>query len=64
MKTIDLEKKKTKLSQIFNFAQREPVLLITDNGQKFILSRADDFGAEKEDNFKTLLNERKVRFPI
>jgi len=68
MKIIDLEKEKPKLSRIFKLARREPVLLLTGDGQEFILSRADGFEAEKEalqnSHFQTLLDERKVRFPI
>jgi len=72
MKTIDLEKEDVELSQIFNFAQEEPVLLVTDDGREFILSQADDFDTEVEalrnsHSFQKFLDERmkcKVRIPI
>ncbi len=71
MKTVDLEKENLELSQIFNFARLEPVLLLTDN-QEFILSLADEFESEVEAlrnsrSFQTFLDERakcEVRFPI
>lgn len=72
MKTINLEKEKVELSQVFNFAQTEPVLLMTEDGQEFILSQADNFNAEVEAlqnsrSFQKFLDERmkcKVRIPI
>ena len=72
MRTINLEKEKIELSKIINFAREEIVLLITDDGDEFILSRADDFEAEVEAlrnsaSFQAFLDERmkcKVSFPI
>jgi hypothetical protein len=72
MKTIDLQKEKLELSQIFDSARIEPVLLLTGDGQEFILSPADEFEAEVEAlrnsrSFQAFLDERmkcKVRFPI
>ncbi len=72
MRTVDLEKENLELSQIFNFARLEPVLLLTDDGQEFILSLADEFESEVEalrnsHSFQAFLDERakcEVRFPI
>jgi hypothetical protein len=72
MKTIELEKEGLDIFQIINFARLEPILLLTDDGQEFILSQADDFEAEVEalrnsQRFQKFLDERmkcKVRFPI
>jgi len=48
MKTIDLQKEKLELSQIFDSARIEPVLLLTGDGQEFILSPADEFEGEAQ----------------
>ena len=72
MRTIELAKNRVELLQIIESAQSEPVLLITDSGQEFILSLVDDFEAEvntlrNSRNFQKFLDERmkcKVRFPI
>lgn len=72
MKTINIESEKIELSQIISFAQTEPVLLMTKDGQEFIISQADDFDAEVEalrnsHSFQKFLDERmkcKVRIPI
>ncbi|MCP4345457.1 MAG: hypothetical protein GY795_08015 [Desulfobacterales bacterium] len=71
MKAIDIEKDKIGLTQIFNIARKESVLLLAD-GEEFILSRADDFEAEVEAirnsvSFQSFLDRRmkcKIRFPI
>ncbi len=72
MKTIDLEKEKLELSQIFETARLEPVLLLAEDGEEFILSPADEFESEVEAlrssrRFQAFLDERmkcKVRFPL
>jgi hypothetical protein len=72
MKAIDLAKEKYELSHIFNFARTETVLLLTKNGEEFIISRADDFESEVEalrnsSTFQTFLEKRskcKVKFSI
>lgn len=72
MKTIDLEKEKLGLSKLFNLARIEPILLITAEGNEFILSLADEFEEEVEAlrnsrNFQAFLEKRmkcKIRFPI
>jgi hypothetical protein len=72
MKAIDLAKEKYELSHIFNFARTETVLLLTKNGEEFIISRADDFESEVEalrssPAFQTFLEKRskcKVKFSI
>ena len=63
MKAFDLDKENLKLSQIFSFARNEPVLLVADNGEEFIISKADDFETEVEalrnsESFKKFLDER------
>lgn len=72
MKTIDLEREKLELSQVIESARLEPVLLLAENGEGFIISPADEFEAEVEalrnsPHFQAFLDERmkcKVRFPI
>jgi PHD/YefM family antitoxin component YafN of YafNO toxin-antitoxin module len=72
MRTINLEKEKLQLSQIFESARLEPVLLLAENGEEFILCQADEFESEVEalrnsHRFQEFLDERmkcKVRFPI
>jgi PHD/YefM family antitoxin component YafN of YafNO toxin-antitoxin module len=72
MRTIDLQKEKVELSQIFDSARSEPVLLLTPDGDEFILSSADEFEAEVEalrnsQSFQAFLDERMkcdVRFPL
>ena len=72
MRTIDLQKEKFELSQIFDSARTEPVLLLTPDGDEFILSPADEFEAEVEAlknslHFQSFLDERMkcdVRFPL
>ncbi len=72
MRTIDLEKKELGLSQILESARLEPVLLLAENGEEFILSPADEFEAEVEAlrnsrSFQAFLDERmkcKTRYPI
>lgn len=72
MKTIDLEKEKLGLTQVIESAREEPVLLLAENGEEFILSHADDFEMEVEalrnsPDFQTFLDERmkcKTRYSI
>jgi len=72
MKAIDLKKERFELSQIFNFARLETVLLLSKDGEEFIISRADDFESEVEAlrnsiTFQAFLEKRskcKVRYSI
>jgi hypothetical protein len=72
MRTIDLQKEKFELSQLFDTARSEPVLLLTPDGDEFILSHADEFDDEVEalrnsQSFQTFLDERMkcdIRFPL
>jgi hypothetical protein len=72
MKTINLEKEKFELSQVIESARLEPVLLLAENGEEFILSHADEFDAEVEAlrnslSFQAFLDERmkcKTRYTL
>lgn len=72
MKSIDLSKEHPRLSEVIQFAEREPVLLLAPNGHEFIIAEADDFDAEVEalrssPRFQEFLDERmqnKVRIPV
>ena len=48
MKTIDLEKEKMDLAAVIKIARREPVLLVTPDGEEFCIAEADDFEKEVE----------------
>jgi hypothetical protein len=48
MKTIDLAQEQIDLNNLLKLAQDEPVLLLTVDGQEFLLSEADDFEREVE----------------
>ena len=72
MKRVDLAKEKVGLAQVIRFAEKEPVLLVAENGYEFILSQADDFEAEVEAlrnsyEFQAFLDQRMkspIRIPI
>jgi hypothetical protein len=46
MKMVNLEEEKLDLTTAIDLARREPLLLVTSEGQEFLLTEADDF--EKE----------------
>lgn len=46
MKSINLENEKVDLAQLLHYAEKEPLLLLTEDGHEFILSEADDFDTE------------------
>ena len=48
MKTIDLAKNKLSLDEALSSARAESVLLRCANGEKFVVSFADDFATEVE----------------
>ena len=65
MKTVDLAKENIDLEAIINLARREPVLLLTSDGQEFCIAEADDFEAEvdalrKSQAFQRFLDERSA----
>ncbi len=72
MKTVDLATQKLDLTNVFDFAEAEPLLLLTGDGREFVVSRADDFEAEVEAlrnsrEFQTFLDQRmkaEVRIPL
>jgi PHD/YefM family antitoxin component YafN of YafNO toxin-antitoxin module len=63
MKTVTVQLKTINSPQIFALARQEPVLIVTDTGEEFILTRADDFETEVEairnsPSFQAFLDER------
>lgn len=63
MKTVNLEKEKMNLKEVINLARKEPVLLLTPDGEEFFISEADDFEKEVEilrgsTAFQKFLDER------
>ena len=63
MKTLTIQSKSANPVQLFNFARNEPLLIVTETGEEFILTRADNFDAEVEairnsQSFQTFLDER------
>jgi hypothetical protein len=48
MKTVHLEEEKLDLTTAIDLARREPLLLVTSEGQEFLLAEADDFEREAE----------------
>jgi len=72
MKTVNLEKEKMNLKEVINLARKEPVLLLTPDGEEFFISEADDFEKEVEilrrsTAFQKFLDERaecKHRIPL
>ena len=66
MRTIDLEKERLDLTHLLNLARNEPVLLVTADGQEFLVSEVDDFEREVEalrasQAFQRFLDERSAR---
>ncbi len=72
MKTIDLGGTKLDLASVIDMARQEPLLLLTADGQEFLMSRADDFDREVEvlrrsQAFQRFLDERSActrRIPL
>ncbi len=48
MKTVNLSNGKPSVQELFDLARTEGVLICEDNGDKFLLSLADDFETEVE----------------
>jgi hypothetical protein len=72
MKTIRLEEANLDLESAINLARKEPLLLLTADGQEFFLTLADDFEREVESlrqspAFQRFLDERSAcprRIPL
>lgn len=65
MKTIDLDTTTLDLNSVIGMARQEPVLLLTADGQEFVVSLADDFEKEVETlrqsrAFQQFLDERSA----
>lgn len=65
MKTVDLTQEQVDLASLLLLAQNEPILLLTAEGQQFLLSEADDFEQEVEalrasKSFQQFLDERSA----
>ncbi len=65
MKTIDLDTTKLDLDSVIDLARQEPLLLLTADGQEFLMSLADDFEKEVESlrqsqTFQRFLDERSA----
>lgn len=48
MKTVNLNEGELDLEAAIELARREPLLLVTADGQEFLLSEADDYDREVE----------------
>jgi hypothetical protein len=72
MKTVDLGKEKVDLEAVINLARREPVLLVTSDGEEFCIAEADDFENEvkllrESRSFQKFLDDRSAcsrRIPL
>ena len=74
MKIVNLQDKdkKVEVSDLVQMARSEPLLLLTEDGQEFVLSPADDFEKEAEalrgsSSFQSFLEERAkngARIPL
>ncbi|NJO40638.1 MAG: hypothetical protein HC769_19330 [Cyanobacteria bacterium CRU_2_1] len=65
MRTINLAEEMLDLKDLIYLAQQEPVLLLTPDGQEFLLAEADDFEQEVEilrasHAFQQFLNTRSA----
>lgn len=65
MKTVDLTQEQVDLASLLILAQNEPILLLTAEGQEFLLSEADDFEREVDalrtsKSFQQFLEKRSV----
>lgn len=64
MITLDLRRQQITLEELFRAAQSEPILIVTDAGQEYILEAADEFDREvaelgRSEKFKDFLTERR-----
>jgi PHD/YefM family antitoxin component YafN of YafNO toxin-antitoxin module len=72
VKTIELDGNSQDLTSLINLAKQEPILLLTAEGEEFVIAPADDFEAEVESlrrnqDFQRFLDERaasKRRIPL
>jgi hypothetical protein len=72
MKMINLAEATLDITDLIILAQQEPILLLTANGQEFLLAEADDFEREvallrASQAFQQFLDERsanKRRIPL
>ncbi len=72
MKIVNIQDEKVGLNELIKIAREEPVLILTENSEEFILSPADDFEQEadslrKSASFQSFLDERsqcKTRIPL
>jgi len=63
VKVIELEKEAPQLLDLLRLARQEPILLVTADGEAFVVSEADDFDFEVEQlrssvNFQRFLDAR------
>ncbi len=63
MKTVNLAEEALDLAAVLNLARQGPVLLLTPDGQEFMLTEADDFereveGLRRSPAFQHFLEER------
>ena len=63
MRTVKLAEEKLGLEEVIQLARKEPVLLLTSDGNEFLISEADDFEQEVEtlrvsQAFQRFLDER------
>jgi hypothetical protein len=64
MRVIHLESDYSGFAELLKIAQQEPLLLLTTDGQEYILSQADDFEKEVEilrhsEKFQAFLEQRR-----
>jgi hypothetical protein len=64
MITLDLRHQQLTLEELFRAARSESVLIVTDEGQEYILEAADEFDREvaelgRSEKFKDFLAERR-----
>lgn len=63
MKIVHLEEEKLTLEQVLDLARKEPILFLISDGEKFLISEADDVEGEFEilresQAFQKFLEER------
>jgi hypothetical protein len=64
MITLDLRERQITLEELFRAARSESVLIVTDEGQEYILEVADEFDREvaelgRSEKFRNFLAERR-----
>ena len=64
MITLDLRRQQITLEELFRAARSESVLIVTDEGQEYILEAADDFDREvaelgRSEKFMDFLAQRR-----